>query len=98
MTTRAILVALLCLVVVASTAHAECAWALWVNSTSTPMGWRLATGAPAWYASKSDCESTGTYRQAGTPSQTGDVMCLPQGIQPMGRPGGYEYGPWRGGK
>lgn len=80
----------------AATASAECAWALWINPAFAPDGWRLVNGVPAWYASKADCQSTATYRQAGTSSQPGDVMCLPQGIEPMGKPGGYEYRPWRG--
>lgn len=96
---RSILVTILCLLAIASAARAECAWALWVNPKFAPAGWRLANGAPAWYASKADCESSGTYRQAGTPSQPGDVMCLPQGVEPMGTVGGYEYRPWpKGGK
>lgn len=79
-------------------AWAECAWALWVNPAVPPTGWHIARGAPAWYASKADCESTATYRQAGTPSQPGEVMCLPQGIEPIGTPtkGLYDYRPWRG--
>lgn len=80
-----------------ASASAECAWALWVNPTSAPAGWRLVSAAPAWYASKAECQSTATYREAGTPSQPRDVMCLPQGIEPSGKPGAYEYRPWRGG-
>ena len=76
------------------TASAECAWGLWVNPTFRPDGWRLAEGAPAWCASKVDCQSTATHRMAGTDSQRGDVMCLPQGVEPVGKPGAYEYRPW----
>jgi hypothetical protein len=96
MTTPRILLALLSLLTLATSAHAECAWALWVNPKFAPTGWRLASSA-TWYASKVDCENSGTYREAGTPRQPGDVMCLPQGVEPMGSPGGYEYRSWRGG-
>jgi hypothetical protein len=41
---RASLVVLLLLVSV-GTASAECAWALWINPTFDPAGWRLASGA-----------------------------------------------------
>jgi hypothetical protein len=93
---RASLVVVLLLASVA-TATAECAWALWINPTFDAAGWRLANGAPAWYASKAaDCTSTATYKQAGTSSQPGDVMCLPQGVEPSGKTGSYEYRPWRG--
>ncbi len=94
-----ILLASLGVLLFATSASAECAWALWVNPGNTATGWRIAGGVPAWYASKADCQGTATYQRAGTPSQSGDVMCLPQGVQPMGTIlGGYEYGPWRGGK
>ena len=76
--------------------RAECAWALWVNPTLAPTGWHLPPSVPAWYASKADCQSTATYREAGTDRQRGDVMCLPQGVEPMGKPTSYEYRPWRG--
>jgi hypothetical protein len=92
---RVVLVALGMLAFAAS-AGAECAWGLWVNPTFDPNGWRLVNAAPAWYATKADCQSTATYRQAGTSSQPGDVMCLPQGVEPVGKVGSYEYRPWRG--
>ena len=79
-----------------SVASADCAWALWVNPTFAPDGWRLVNGAPAWYASKAECQSTPTYKLAGTAAQSGDVMCLPQGIEPVGKPGTYSYRPWQG--
>ena len=72
-------------------ASAECAWALWMNPTMEPTGWRLVSGAPAWYGSKSDCQSTAAYREAGTSRQPGDVMCLPKGVEPRGKPASYEY-------
>jgi hypothetical protein len=75
-------------------ASAECAWALWINPTTETNGWRLATGPAAWYASKADCQSTATYREAGTRGQLGDVMCLPQGVEPIGQPADYTYRPW----
>jgi hypothetical protein len=95
----AIYALILAMFLTASHAEATCAWALWVkvNPTFDPMGWHLVTGVPAWYASKQDCKSRATYRDAGTPSQPGDVMCLPQGVEPMGKVGSYEYRPWRGG-
>jgi hypothetical protein len=37
------------------------------------------------------------HSHAGTVSQAGDVMCLPKGAEPSGKPGEYEYRPWRGG-
>jgi hypothetical protein len=93
---RASLVVLLLLASV-GTVSAECAWGLWINPTSTPDGWQLANNVPAWYTSKADCQSTATHRQAGTTSQPGDAMCLPQGVEPIGKPGAYDYRPWRGG-
>jgi hypothetical protein len=89
---RASLVVVLLLASVGA-ASAECAWALWVNATFAPDDWRLAKGDQAWYASKADCQSTATYRQASTVSQPGAVMCLPQGVEPVGKPGAR---PWRG--
>jgi hypothetical protein len=79
-----------------TSASGECAWALWLNPKFEPTGWRLASVA-TWYASKVDCERSGTYQMAGTARQPGDVMCLPQGVQPFGTAGAYEYGLWQGG-
>jgi hypothetical protein len=95
---RATIASILLLIGIVSVAHAECAWALWINPFLTSTGWRLVSGVPAGFASKADCESTATYRDGGKSSQPGDVMCLPQGVQPTGKVGSYEYGPWRGGK
>lgn len=95
---RASLIVVLLLLASVGTASAECAWSLWVNPTFAVDGWRLAGGAPAWYASKADCQSTATYRQGGTASQPVDVMCLPQGVEPSGKPGAYEYRLWGSGR
>jgi hypothetical protein len=82
----------------ASAAAGDCAWGLWINPTSDTAGWHLVNSVPAWYATKADCQSTATYREAGTSRQPGDVMCLPQGVEPVGKPGAYEYRSWRGGR
>jgi hypothetical protein len=96
MTTTILGLILALVLVVPVLAEADCAWGLWVNEKYEPAGWRLVSSAPAWYSSKNDCMSTATYQRAHTPSQPGDVMCLPQGVEPMGKTGSYEYRPWRG--
>jgi len=59
------LLVLFCLLVMASTASAECAWVLWEESISEDTGKRLALEPRDAFASKQEC-LTGRESKAGT--------------------------------
>ncbi len=94
---RCIVLALVSLLAFATSTYAECTWVLWVNPPWAPTGWRIVGYAPAWYVSQAACETAPAYRKVIGEASNGDVMCLSLGVEPTGRPGGYEYRPWRGG-
>jgi len=51
-----VLVALLCLLTLATSAYAECAWVLWVESPAGSYHWRLSKGTKVVFDRRAECE------------------------------------------
>jgi hypothetical protein len=93
-----LLLATLCLLTLATSAHAGCAWVLWVETPGGSGQWRVATWVqPPRFAAREHCEAARTamnalkaidFRTHGLDSEANDAYsCLPDTVDPSGPKG-----------
>jgi hypothetical protein len=78
------------LLVVAATAHAECAWVLWEERPLKSGEWRLATTTASTFETKRSCDDTAAAantseaRRAPASEPPSLFRCLPDTVDPRG--------------
>ena len=88
---RIVLCTLLCLLGIATSAYAECAWVLWQELPVASGGWSLDAGREIAFPTKAACEKRLRARvQSFAQATTGMkpfLVCLPDTVDPRGPKG-----------
>jgi hypothetical protein len=87
-----VVVALFCLSVLAASAHAECAWVLWVEAPLGSDQWSVASIPQTRFLAREDCEQRADdlnafeltlFKMQGLSGEARDVFsCFPDAVDP----------------